>query len=461
MLFLCLLNSAMVLLLGLGAVTDYPLIVSLAVCALLGLSVVLWASLSPLSFFAPAALLQASAFLYVAPLALNRWMEDVLTLERPDVIFFGPVNRAVWLALLAAVVFSFAATPWALAGSGAGSAAPRLSYRTSRPVALLLIVLGAICFALLVEQLGGLERIGELSYADRYLAMRGKGLVRVGVDLIFLGGIIYYASLGRWAPPWRRWLIVTLLAVAFSVLFLVEQRRMAIFQLLVTFLVLRHTIVRRIPKSTVIFLGLFVLGAGLFQGVYRGLSEPSLSGLSQVSSSAFNLANSEFGYPTLTVADVLARVPRETGWLGGRSYLESVGVLVPSAIWPDRPQPLGERYVAEFYTDYWKRGGGFGFTPVGEAFWNWGTLGVVAVFACLGSVAQLGERVMASRLGQRPVLAMCYALVAPFLIMFYRFDSASFLKGSLILILPLLLAMAVIKTLDWMARGGVRGGEAS
>ena len=66
------------------------------------------------------------------------------------------------------------------------------------------------------------------------------------------------------------------------------------------------------------------------------------------------------------------RVPRERDWLKGGSYLDAVGVLVPRAVWPGRPRPLGERYVAEFYTDYWRRGGGFGFTPVGEAYWNWG-----------------------------------------------------------------------------------------
>lgn len=457
MLLLCLLNVAMVIALGVGAVTAYSLSASLLVCALLGLSVVVWASLSPLSFFAPAALLQASAFLYVAPLALNRWVEGVLTQDRQDLISHGPVNRAVWLALLAAAIFSLAAAPWALAGSGQRSGPPRRLPPGTRVVALLLIVLGALCLAFLVYQLGGFERISRLSHGERYLAMRGKGLIRVGIDLLFLGGVLLYASLGR-SAAWRRLLIVVLLLVAFGALFVVEQRRMAPFKLLITLVVLRHTIVRRIPKGAVIGLGLLVLGAGMFQGVFRGLSERSWKGLTEVPGVAFNLANSEFGYPTLTIADILDRVPRERDWLKGGSYLDSVGVLVPRAVWPGRPRPLGERYVAEFYTDYWRRGGGFGFTPVGEAYWNWGVLGVVGVFALLGLVAQLGERAVTSSLGQRPVPVICYALLAPFLIMFYRFDSASFLKGNLILILPLLVIVALLGALDRLKRSVFRAG---
>lgn len=452
-LLLCLLNAGMVALLAVGALSGYALTTSVAASLLLGLSVLVWASLSPLTFFSPPALLQTSAFVYVAPLALNRWTRGVLTLEREEVIAFAPVDEAIWLALLAAAAFCLAATPWAVAGEEPRPAPARRRVGGTAIVVIACLLLGSVCLALLIRHLGGLEQIATLGYADRYLAMRGMGPLRVGVDLIFVGGVIYYASQGRRpGAAWRRLLIVALMLGVFGFLFVVEQRRMALFQLLFAFLVLRHALVRRFSSSVLALLGLAIVSVGLVQGLVRGLAERNWGELGALPGYSFNLANTEFGYPTLTIADILARVPDHSDWLGGSSYLDSIAILVPSALWPGRPQPLGEYYVSRFYPEYWERGGGFGFSPVAEAFWNGGIVLVVGVFALLGAVAAAGDRLLVARLAARPSLGMAYALLAPFLLMFYRFDSASFLKGALYLIVPLLLALGTARGLDRAAR---------
>ena len=56
----------------------------------------------------------------------------------------------------------------------------------------------------------------------------------------------------------------------------------------------------------------------------------------------------------------------------GSTYISQLGVLVPRALWPDRPVDLSEAFAREYMAD-WTPGLGFGYSPYAEAVLNFGS----------------------------------------------------------------------------------------
>jgi hypothetical protein len=85
-------------------------------------------------------------------------------------------------------------------------------------------------------------------------------------------------------------------------------------------------------------------------------------------------------------------------------------------------------YVQRLYPDVADRGGAYAFSPVAEAFLNFGAPGVVITFLMLGIVlAWLDWSVDQPRL---PLWrAVGYALTLPWIVLFARLDFATFIKS--------------------------------
>jgi len=69
----------------------------------------------------------------------------------------------------------------------------------------------------------------------------------------------------------------------------------------------------------------------------------------------------------------------------GMSYLQLFTIVVPKAIWPDRPYDLAEEFARENMSG-WTSGQGLGYSYLVEGYVNFGVLGVFIHFAILGLI---------------------------------------------------------------------------
>ncbi len=85
--------------------------------------------------------------------------------------------------------------------------------------------------------------------------------------------------------------------------------------------------------------------------------------------------------------DLIERIERggaEYSW--GGTYVSEILTWVPRFVWPDRPLPLSEKYMHDFYPEDYDKGYGRGlFMPV-SGYWAFGPLGVGIDFFCYGAI---------------------------------------------------------------------------
>jgi oligosaccharide repeat unit polymerase len=77
---------------------------------------------------------------------------------------------------------------------------------------------------------------------------------------------------------------------------------------------------------------------------------------------------------------ILGRVPREDNYIYGSSFAALLTLPVPRKLWPGKPVQVGGRMGRTFYDVT------AGMPPgiIGEAYWNFGLLGIPLVFFCFG-----------------------------------------------------------------------------
>ncbi|MDB4795594.1 oligosaccharide repeat unit polymerase [Verrucomicrobia bacterium] len=78
-----------------------------------------------------------------------------------------------------------------------------------------------------------------------------------------------------------------------------------------------------------------------------------------------------------SIFPILHHVPNNVDYLYGKSYLVIVGSVVPKAIWADKPSEVGNTASEVFYNN---KSGGMPPGIIGEAYWNFGIVGVFGTF---------------------------------------------------------------------------------
>jgi oligosaccharide repeat unit polymerase len=61
----------------------------------------------------------------------------------------------------------------------------------------------------------------------------------------------------------------------------------------------------------------------------------------------------------------------------GKGFLDDITCYIPRAIFPNRPLPLSERFVEEFYPGVREGGGGYGLFFLQDGYWAFGLMGVL------------------------------------------------------------------------------------
>jgi hypothetical protein len=86
----------------------------------------------------------------------------------------------------------------------------------------------------------------------------------------------------------------------------------------------------------------------------------------------------EYYHPTFTSIDpsgpmstAVAIMKEDKPKLWGESFVKDLSLFVPRAIWPDRPIDISEQFAREKIPN-WEPGVGLGFSPLGEAYMNFG-----------------------------------------------------------------------------------------
>lgn len=93
---------------------------------------------------------------------------------------------------------------------------------------------------------------------------------------------------------------------------------------------------------------------------------------------------------TLTTTDpagpmgvTILTVKKDAPLLWGKTYLDSLSLFIPRALWPDRPLDIAESF-AKSVMQHWKPGQGMGFGPIAEAYMNFGLWGAFIPFLGFG-----------------------------------------------------------------------------
>jgi hypothetical protein len=418
-----------------------------ALLALCGVAVVggLVAVRTRLGAFSPGAVFLASGLLYTAPVGVTLAVHGLFISDR-EFTESGLVN-ATWIAACALATAAAAylagrlrpAPPRRPARGALGTYDPT----AAGVVAVGMMVAGSAALMLLMLRLGGVSALAGARYGERALMMRGLGPLAVGLQGVIVGGGVLYLNAVRGAWRLTAPLVLVGLVGALALWTGLMESRAALIQGVLLLMVVRQTSGRPLRLRTVLVMSVLLLLLGVLVSMRRALRENFRLDLNAVPGWAFNPANTEFGAAAVTLADVAREVPRRIPYRYGGTYLELPSIAVPLALWRQRPPAPGEWYAATFYPSEWEQGGAYAFSPVAEAWLNFGMAGVVLVFATLGLLLARLE----ARLLRDPVLAawpaLAYGLAVPYLLTFFRLDLASFVKSYCVLtLLPLLLAAA-------------------
>jgi oligosaccharide repeat unit polymerase len=314
-----------------------------------------------------------------------------------------------------------------------------------RLVAAIAAGLGVLGVLLFLATAVGVTTLQGLSYGNRGLAMRGYGLLLNGLHLFGIAALLLYYDAVVAKQRGRARFVLAAAGSVLAAWMLISLSRGALIRFLVSVAVVRSLAGHRLTRTQALIGGLVLTAATLLHSSIG--RQVSLEVVAQIDWRALplfvlNPASGEFGSTMPTVADVLAWFPAARDFRWGASYIEAIGVLVPQVIWPGRPLPAGEAYAADLYGSVWEQGGAYGFSPIAEAYMNFGAPGVVIVFFVTGLLLCMTEYAILRRpLGHR---AFLYALAVPWLAFYWRNDWASVLKNYFLLTVGVVYAMRVV-----------------
>lgn len=242
---------------------------------------------------------------------------------------------------------------------------------------------------------------GIAAYFSRLAFGRAQAALDAGGGLIVLVRTLPFVLM-LWASANRRLLrspgFWALAVISILAVFLTTGSRSLIFVTSAGFMTVWMMNERKIPALG----GIALLGAGtLLLGTLADLRGSAVHNAGQVDFSVLGQVFDVRHALDRTQANVDANdsvrgdlaifhtVPTTVGHLWGQSYLGAAGFFIPRAIWHDKPRSVGAFVGAVIYNDMPDTNGylgaGYPSGGVAEAYWNFGILGVVAVFLAFGA----------------------------------------------------------------------------
>lgn len=391
-------------------------------------------------------LVQCVAFItvFTLPLPLRALTSDLIegdvTEHLPQLKPFLAVSvayAAVGIACFAVAYYSRIATLF-----GRALPHPPVVRRPRTYTATVLLgVFSLILLVLLAREVGGLIAFILLGYNSTAETF-GRGYLAIGFPWLFVTALF---PLYRYALLRQRLdlVVATFLIAGLSVVQLLLGNRSIILYMGLTVAFFVHYAIRKLPLRTLLpiaFAGFVFLNV---VGFLRGSEYKSFSDLVARSTSAFGglqesgdlhhgwfytLTTGEFVVPFETFPEMVRSVGTRVDPAYGATFLRAPLFVIPNVIYPDRPLPLTNWYMEEFY------GGGFGlnqgraFFFMSEGYLNFGPAGVILLLFAWG--AFWGGVREYLRLGEgNPGSALLAALSIAFIFRAVAGDSVSLLIG--------------------------------
>jgi hypothetical protein len=332
--------------------------------------------------------------------------------------------------------------------------------RSDAWVATILVLGGAVLYALFVHQVGFDALSSRDDYAEKYLKSVGLGPLASGINVMIAG--VLWAEAGVLGPRARNLFRAVGLAIAaWSLLVISVRTNFVILALGYGWIVCVRrdiTIARVRPALVVMALGGW-FGLELVS-LWRGaVKEAGLDRATEIlvrnvdANLSAVVGGSEFSHPFLTALEV--RTHEREGELGGASYWNAVPALAPLALVPDRPAALAESFARSNYGAFAESGGGTAFSLVAEAWWNFGT---IAGSLFVGFVCGLLLLALEGAAARGPAGAL--ARVVPYFtflcVTAHRSESAVLLKQMVVLGLPIAAVLILADLLQPLARRPAR-----
>jgi oligosaccharide repeat unit polymerase len=271
------------------------------------------------------------------------------------------------------------------------------------------LVLIGFCFGvfvLFIEMNGGLiTHFSRLAYG-RFLMSESEGHFLLIISLLpYLLALWYAARPKNLRGVW----FIALFVPALFTQFATTGSRSSIVAPVILLLALWMLINRKAPALRIVLLGFFVttfLGtlAELRSSAGRNAGVVDLSvlkGIDVVSGTQSTIEHRARLDEASGLIAVMYAVPERVPYLYGVTYLSSVAFFVPRTIWPEKPRGPGAHVGAIIYGDATSTEGYTGTSipagGVGEAYWNFGVLGVVFVYLAFGLFYRFIARYYMSR----------------------------------------------------------------
>jgi hypothetical protein len=289
----------------------------------------------------------------------------------------------------------------------------------------LYILMGMFGFVAIVQINGGLS-----SFLASREEFRAGGLVGLGIFLFPATGMMAIAALAHLLQYTGKAMTrigyakaVAVLCIALLPAYFLGFRS-AIALPILQFVVAWNYTRKRLPPGKIALVSLSIVGLFTFYGISRAI--PSETGFNFDDFARIATERPELVYGVISrsrgtevVAAVTAKLEQtgeyEYGW---PSALETLTIIIPKAIWPDKPQAISERFANYFFGEALTEARGYeaenwsGISPtvIAEWYWHLGLPGVIFGLFILGRIA---ARVYASLQQNRehPGAVLCYCIV--------------------------------------------------
>lgn len=282
----------------------------------------------------------------------------------------------------------------------------------------------------------GASRYLNAGYAGRALLKREAGPIELGLYAAVVGLMLILASYLVSKNKRRVEFAFLLLSFLFFIGFVSSLGiRRPTFLLLLSSIAILSLLRQNIGVGRSILIGipLFFLFATFAE--YRqilsdvGLIEALVFIGSNFSSDWLNVADSELGAPFRTLSDTVSR--GDIQHLYGYSYVITPLYIIPSFL-TGGVESMSMIYTREFFSDIFiSIGGNMGYFPITEALVNFGSLGIVFIFALFALLISKINFMLHMKYRYTVMFVVFCSLLVPWMAFFMRLDVASFSKGFL------------------------------
>lgn len=303
-------------------------------------------------------------------------------------------------------------------------------------------------FGMSVAYLYAFYRFGVTSKFDRTLS--ASYLLRTDFFFTFL--IVAFSAyatdaMNRYGRPPRKAGI--LLAVYLLVAFLISGERDLMFRFLLTLAFWQVTFTRVRNQRLYGGLAAAIVAStlmGAFKNVLLAGNDSRVTAFDRVRQTLTDVPRLFLGSEFRTAGDNLSLlvdwVPSSIPHLYGRSTWWETSSLFALGFARGRDESFAtaDWFARSFYADFYHRGGGMGFTLVGQGYLDWGAPGVIALFAAVG----LFIRFLYRHAARDPVMFLAYINAAPIVLYSVRGTTATMFSPTLKHIVVPLALMYVI-----------------